>query len=174
MNADNDSSSTTTPSIMDKFPSLQVATAPMIGLYFCASWCPDCTAVTPALQKVMETIHSNKGEDHQQQPPFNLELFYVSSDTSAESMASYKPRIFQEIPFNALDERVALKQYFGTCAMKEMNQLHIQRTDRKHGIPTLILIETRTGKIVTENGLQNILSTPAETMIEQWKTLLSK
>jgi nucleoredoxin len=131
-----------------EFPSLSqsLSKAPILGLYFAASWCGDCDAVTPALAKV---IASQKKDEEL------VHIVYVSSDSSAKAMAAYKPEQFSEVPW-AAEERSSLKRFFGTCAGKERVSLGMAPTDRKHGTPTLILLDAQSGSILTESGVEQV------------------
>jgi thiol-disulfide isomerase/thioredoxin len=152
--------------LANKFPSLSksLSRAPIIGLYFAASWCGDCDAVTPALTKVI----ASQNEDEEL-----VHIVYVSSDTSAEEMAVYKPKQFSAVPWEAEKERSSIKRFFGTCAGKERESLGMSRTDRKHGTPTLILLDTQSGSILTESGVEQVESmVSAESVLEEWKSML--
>ena len=100
-----------------------------------------------------------------------LEVFYVSSDTTDAEMKAFQPDGIQGIPFHKADQRQSLKQHFRTCAAKEMEGLGI--TERKNGIPTLILIETATGRVITESAHDDVMKDKSsEQMVAQWKSLL--
>jgi thiol-disulfide isomerase/thioredoxin len=148
------------------FPSLSklLSRAPILGLYFAASWCGDCDAVTPALAKV---ITSQKKDE------VLVHIVYVSSDTSAKEMAAYKPEQFSAVPWEAEQERSSIKRFFGTCAGKERESLGMSQTDRKHGTPTLILLDTQSGLILTESGAEQVETMEsAESVLEEWKSML--
>jgi thiol-disulfide isomerase/thioredoxin len=149
-----------------EFPSLSqsLSKAPILGLYFAASWCGDCDAVTPALAKV---IASQKKDEEL------VHIVYVSSDSSAKAMAAYKPEQFSEVPWAAEEERSGLKRFFGTCAGKERAALGMAPTDRKHGTPTLILLDAQSGSILTESGVEQVeRMKSAESVLEGWKSML--
>jgi thiol-disulfide isomerase/thioredoxin len=149
-----------------EFPSLSqsISRAPILGLYFAASWCGDCDAVTPALAKV---IASQKNDE------VLVHIVYVSSDTSANEMAAYKPEQFSAVPWEAEKERSSIKRFFGTCAGKERESLGMALTDRKHGTPTLILLDTQSGLILTESGAEQVESMEsAESVLEEWQSML--
>jgi thiol-disulfide isomerase/thioredoxin len=152
--------------LANKFPSVSqsLSRAPILGLYFAASWCGDCGAVTPALAKVIAI--QKKGEEL-------VHIVYVSSDTSAEEMAVYKPKQFSAVPWEAEQERSNIKRFFGTCTGKERESLGISQTDRKHGTPTLILLDTQSGSILTESGVEQVESMKsAKSVLEEWKSML--
>jgi thiol-disulfide isomerase/thioredoxin len=150
-----------------EFPSLSqsLSRAPILGLYFAASWCGDCDAVTPALAKV---IASQKKDEEL------VHIVYVSSDDSAKTMAAYKPEQFSEVPWEAEQERSGLKRLFGTCAGKERAALGMAPSDRKHGTPTLILLDAQSGSIMTESGVEQVERMKSvESVLEGWKSMLS-
>jgi nucleoredoxin len=147
------------------FPSLSksLSRAPILGLYFAASWCGDCDAVTPALAKV---IASQKKDE------VLVHIVYVSSDTSAKEMAAYKPQQFSAVPWESEQERSSIKRFFGTCAGKERESLGMSQTDRKHGTPTLILLDTQSGVILTDSGAEQVESMESvESVLEEWKSM---
>ena len=46
-------------------------------------------------------------------------------------------------------------------------------TERKNGIPTFILLETATGRILTEDGVNDVMNgTSPESTFEKWRGLL--
>jgi thiol-disulfide isomerase/thioredoxin len=149
-----------------EFPSLSqsLSRAPILGLYFAASWCGDCDAVTPALAKVIAS---------QKEGEVLVHIVYVSSDTSAKEMAAYKPEQFSAVPWEAKQERSSIKRFFGTCAGKERESLGMSQTNRKHGTPTLILLDTQSGVILTECGVEQVESMESvESVLEEWKSML--
>jgi thiol-disulfide isomerase/thioredoxin len=152
--------------LANEFPSLSqsLSRAPILGLYFAASWCGDCDAVTPALAKVIASQKEGKVLVH---------IVYVSSDTSAKEMAAYKPEQFSVVPWEAKQERSSIKRFFGTCAGKERESLGMALADRKHGTPTLILLDTHSGLILTESGVEQVESMESvESVLEEWQSIL--
>jgi thiol-disulfide isomerase/thioredoxin len=153
------------PSIAAMMPSLELSKSkypPIMGLLFAASWCPDCFDVVPAVGKVAGTSSQSL-----------VEIIYVSSDTSEIEMLKFKPTDLKYIPFDAVQERSELKRKFRTCAAKEMNSLGL--ADRKNGIPTLILLESSTGRIVTENGVDHVMKSGSpESVLDGWRSMLSR
>jgi thiol-disulfide isomerase/thioredoxin len=152
--------------LANAFPSLSqsLSRAPILGLYFAASWCGDCDAVTPALAKV---IASQKKDEEL------VHIVYVSSDTCAEEMAAYKPEQFSAVPWEAEQERSSIKRFFGTCTGKERELLGISQTDRKHGTPTLFLLDAQSGSVLTESGVEQVeRMESAESVLGEWKSML--
>jgi nucleoredoxin len=140
--------------LSSKFPSVPV-TKPLLGLYFAASWCPDCTGVTPAVAAF----------DKAQTPDWNL--VYISSDRTAEQMTSNVPTEFLTVPFENVEERTELKRHFGACAGSETGPLSVQR---KFGLPTLLVIETATGKVISTDGVGDIRK--GDAALDYWKSLM--
>lgn len=157
------------------FPSLAepFARAPIVGLYFCASWCDDCWKATPIVEKVISNQTCDDYHENDNDDTCFVEVVYVSSDATAEDMAAYRPRIFSEIPFENQQERANLKRHFGVCAKKEMAALGMSDSDRKHGTPTLILLESSTGRILTEYGVSNCMKGgSAQDILAGWRRML--
>jgi nucleoredoxin len=152
---------------MEQFPTIR-SSAKIIGLYFCASWCPDCIAATPKLVKIIEASNDN---DTKTATKF-IDVFYISSDRSIEEMNKYKPSCFSEVHYSDVDLRTSLKKHFGTCAMKEVSELGMNIADRKHGVPTLILIDNKSGRVLTENGLSYGSSASSQKVLSDWQSLL--
>jgi hypothetical protein len=96
----------------------------------------------------------------------------VSSDSTEEQMLGYKPTVFPHIPFDSQD-RADLKLHFSTAAKKEMQDLGM--TDRKHGTPTLILIDTAKERILTEDGCDTFMNGESpEQVLQAWRKLLEE
>ena len=159
--------------LMTRFPSLAGSLAPttptpLLGLYFAAAWCPDCTGVTPVLDKVFT----------QQKPPKVFDLIYVSSDKDEAQLQGNLPSpSWGFVPFDHEQERSNLKRYFGACAAKEVALLDMKAEDRLSGIPTLILVDKKTGNIVTRDGVDDIMANNddnggAQAAVAKWKGLL--
>ena len=145
-----------------RFPSLQLdnndKTSPLVGLLFAASWCDDCWETVPVIEKVAQAF------------PKDIRMHYISSDRTAEEMNKYcNDAVFHSIPFENESERNALKRHFQTCAKKEMEQVGV--LERKHGTPTLIILDAATGKVVTENGVDDCMQ-KKEKAVEDWKAML--
>lgn len=155
-------------SLTDMLPSIDFGTSPpkMIGLLFAAKWCPDCTNVVPAIGKVTDAAASNEDDKDW------LKVIYVSSDIDEMSIQQFKPSTMLHIAHSAVDERTHIKQLYSTCAAKEMSALQIPT--RKNGIPTLILLNSITGTILSENGVEDVMdsATTEQQVLERWKQLL--
>lgn len=85
--------------------------------------------------------------------------------------ASHGPWPF--VPYNNLEELKAIKRYFGVCAGKEAPGLDMTGPGaRVSGIPTLLLIDSRTEEIVSRGGVEDIMQLSAADAIQKWGGLL--
>jgi Thioredoxin-like len=134
---------------------------PILGVLFAAAWCPDCADVVPAIGQLLTAIPDQSV----------IEIYYVASDTSEHEMHAFVPASLRVIPFAAADQRADLKRHFQVCAAKEMNDLGL--STRKSGIPTLLLIETATGRILSDAGVDHVMHGKcAESIFRKWAALL--
>jgi len=106
----------------------------MVSLYFSAHWCPPCRKFTPNLASVYKRIAAEK----------KWEVIFVSSDRDQEAFDEY----FGEQPWKALkyanrDLKATLSGKFGV-----------------QGIPTLIHLDPKTGKVFTKDGRSSIIEDP--------------
>jgi nucleoredoxin len=163
-------------SLSTKFPSLAqpMASSKVMGLYFAASWCPDCTGVTPIIDTMFKVAtsssissssldHSNLHND-----VHSLSMVYISSDTTEAQMTKYVPNGWTTVPFAHVEERTGLKRDFGTCSGSEAGPLKVSR---KFGIPTLIVIQSDTGKILTTKGVDDVMK-DTNGALEKWLTMM--
>jgi nucleoredoxin len=134
---------------------------PILGVLFAAAWCPDCADVVPAIGRLLDAIPDQSV----------IEIYYVASDTSESEMHAFVPPSLRVIPFAATDQRADIKRHFQVCAQKEMNDLGL--SSRKSGIPTLLLIETATGRILSDAGVDHVMHGKcAESVFRKWAALL--
>jgi len=101
-----------------------------VGLYFSAHWCPPCRGFTPKLAKQYTEYYKEKG----------LEIVFVSSDRDQASFDSY----FGEQPWLALP--------FSAREAKE----RLNRRFKVQGIPTLVIVDPATGKLINANGREAV------------------
>lgn len=143
---------------LQSFPSLQYAlsNSEITLLYFAASWCPMSTPVTEKIDEVFQDVLLDPpGEDDS---PRNLvqrhgvSLVYVSSDRTEEEMQEYIKPKWMVVPFES-EEREALKRRFATCARRELQELGMER---KHEIPTLIVLSGPTHSVLTFHGIKDM------------------
>mmetsp|Transcript_13474 Transcript_13474/g.15367 ORF Transcript_13474/g.15367 Transcript_13474/m.15367 type:complete len:197 (-) Transcript_13474:1150-1740(-) len=96
---------------------------PLVGFYFGAKWCPPCRAFSPVLSEFAKNNASN------------FSVIYVSVDHSAKDCEEFtKGKSFLSIPYETGIRQVLLEK-FGVKMF-----------------PTLIVCDTRTGKVVTRWG----------------------
>lgn len=97
-----------------------------VGLYFSAKWCGPCRKFTPALA---EAYAERTAKDE-------IEIVFVSSDSDVESFWLY----FEEMPWLALpfEDRELAEDISAKFGIK--------------GVPTLVILETATGRVVTSDG----------------------
>jgi thiol-disulfide isomerase/thioredoxin len=146
-----------------RFPSLApifAAKPALVGLLFATSWCPDCWPVVPRIKGLVKAFDGTA----------DLSIVYISSDDTAEQMASYKPAVLAEIPFANVEERSDLKRLTKTCARKEMTAVGM--TSREHGTPTLILLNAETGATLTADGVKDVMELAPVDVLAKWKALL--
>jgi len=111
--------------------------------------------VTP----LVSTVYQNQAKPDNIALKKELNILYVSSDDSSTQMEQYFHKeniMFQAIPFDNVEERTSLKQYFGACAGREAGLLSMTGGKRKYGIPTLIVLDCATEQIVTVNGVDDL------------------
>ena len=146
-----------------RFPSLAAplqSSTPLLGLYFASSWCSDCTAVTPSVDAFAAASKDS------------VQVIYVSSDASETQMKQTVPSSFGFVPFDCVEERDNLKRHFGVCAAKEREALGLSPEERKFGIPTLIVLERATGKVLTTEGVEDIVNSNGESAVKKWKAMV--
>ena len=105
----------------------------LIGLYFSASWCPPCQAFTPSLVEWFTDLTS-EGKKLEGK----LEIVYISSDENETEFQGY----FNKMPWYALP-------YADRDRKKSITEQYLVS-----GIPTLIFIDSKTGKVNTKEGRQ--------------------
>lgn len=104
-----------------------------------------------------------------------FDLVYVSSDNDSDQMKGELEAGWDAIAFEKVEERSNLKKYFGVCAFKEMVGLGITSEQRKGGIPTLILLEKETCKVLAADAIPDAMSgKKADDILDLWKSLLPK
>jgi thiol-disulfide isomerase/thioredoxin len=109
----------------------------VLGLYFSAHWCPPCRGFTP---KLAQTYQHIKKADCK---PF--EIVFISSDHNQGQFDAY----FAEMPWLALP--------FGQRAVKD----ELSKKFEVDGIPSLILLDAKTGAVISADGRAALSSDPA-------------
>jgi nucleoredoxin len=160
--------------LSQKFPSLSIPlqTSRVLGLYFAASWCPDCIPVSPRLKAFYNQALTL--QDRTESKFF--EVVYVTSDMNSQQMEEDYRNAHANWPYvhiDNTDELKAIKRHFGVCAGKEAPLLGLTGPGmRKSGIPTLLLLNSRTEKTISTNGVDDILSLSVDDALEKWNKLL--
>jgi len=141
--------------------SFALQNSDLLALYFAASWCPMSTPTSRALDDafgkngVLLTPEGGRK---------TLSVVYVSSDKTLDEYNGYiHDRNWIAIPFES-PQRSQLKRHFSTCAHRELEELGI---DRKHEIPTIIVIDSQTQGIITTNGADDV-DQMGEGALEHW------
>ena len=129
------------PSVMSKDVNL-VDVAPLLkskkylGVYFSAHWCPPCRAFTPALTAFYNQM--------KQRSPGEFEVLFVSFDHEQTAFRSYWDSMpWPAMPFQAAEGK-RLSNAWGV-----------------QGIPSLVILETATGRIVNYNAKSAVDSDPS-------------
>ena len=109
----------------------------VVGLYFSAHWCPPCRAFTP---KLAETYNNIKKVGDKV-----FEIVFISSDKDQAQFDSY----FAEMPWLAVPF--------------EQSGLRTQLSNKFEvgGIPTLVLLNAKTGTVITADGRAALSRDPA-------------
>jgi hypothetical protein len=131
----------------------------LLGIYFAAAWCPDSTEAT---NKLAEVASENKDR---------ITIVYCSSDYTKTQMTEYTPDSFQTVPFDNEDERADIKRYFGACGAKEVEKLNMTPAQREHGLPTLIVLDRETEKVLTTGGAEDVVKDP-KIAVDCWMGLV--
>jgi len=112
-----------------EIPTSELSTAKggVIGIYFSAHWCPPCRGFTPKLAEVYNELKEAKKD---------FEIVFVSWDSDDNSFKEYhKSMPWLAIPFDKSDVKDPLTEKY------EVN-----------GIPSLVLLESDTGEVITKEG----------------------
>jgi len=99
----------------------------VVGIYFSAHWCPPCRGFTPVLAESYKKIRAAGKK---------FDVVFASSDKNQGAFDSY----FKEMPWKALpySDRDRKNKLSGKFKVS--------------GIPTLILLDPKTGKVIDANG----------------------
>lgn len=120
----------------------------VVCLYFSAQWCPPCRAFSPLL---IEFYNKHAAKE-------KLEIIYVSSDRSIPQFEEY----YGKMPWLAIpsDEAGAKVKNF------------LAQNLKISGIPSMVVLDVKTGKFISNNGREQVSSAGVEKgkeLIDQWK-----
>ena len=109
----------------------------VVAIYFSAHWCPPCRSFTPVLAETYITYQEDCSDED---TPFRI--VFVSSDKTLSEFSSY----FNSMPFLALP-------YSASGIKRKLSNIFSIR-----GIPSLVVLDAKTGKILSSNGRNDIVS----------------
>ena len=145
--------------------SFALQNSDLVALYFAASWCPMSTPISIALDKAFG--NSNDVLTSEKEGRKKLSIVYVSSDKTIEEYNEYiKNRNWLAVPFDS-PQRNQLKRHFSTCAHRELKELGF---DRKHEIPTIIIIDSKSQGVITTSGADHI-DDMGEAALDHWSDM---
>jgi thiol-disulfide isomerase/thioredoxin len=112
------------------------ALAPVVGLYFGASWCTPCRQALPAL---LSAAAAARAAGH------GLDIVYVSNDKDQEEFDEYRGHMpdWYAVPFSDAERLAALAHRYELQA-----------------IPALVLLD-RDGVVLTQHGRQALTEAPS-------------
>jgi nucleoredoxin len=110
----------------------------VLGLYFSAHWCPPCRGFTPTLASWY------KDKKPSAKPP--MDLVFISSDKTKDEFDSYHREMgFPALAFADRKRKEDLSEVLGV-----------------EGIPTLVFIDPKTGKVLVKDGRARVTASPDE------------
>lgn len=118
--------------------------ADIVLLYFSASWCGPCKGFSPMLAEFYTKAAESNG----------VRIVFVSSDKDQPSFDAY----FSTMPW------YALPQTANDIQKKLATILQIQ------GIPSVIVLEAKSGKFITDDGRNHVLQAKGD--VENYKALI--
>jgi nucleoredoxin len=124
----------------------------LVLLYFSASWCPPCQAFSPVLKDFYGLL----------QEAHKFEIVYVSSDRTLGDFEEY----YGIMPW------LAIPMTRGAPEIKKI----LSRLLQIRGIPTLIVLDPKTGKFITNDAKIDILGAAGnlnkyKEIIAKWKSM---
>lgn len=106
----------------------------IVGIYFSAHWCPPCKAFTPRLAQFYTNMQKSGRK---------FEIVFASSDKSQAQFDEY----YGEMPWAALP--------YGDARIRKLSSKF-----KVQGIPTLVLVDAATGKLVQDAGRAKVMGDP--------------
>ena len=122
----------------------------LVGLYFSAKWCPPCRQFSPILKDFYKAC-AKEGR---------LEIIYISSDQSLSEFQEY----YGTMPWLSLPE--------GSSPTSQIKTTLSQKLQIR-GIPTLVVLDAKTGKFVTNSGREDVMKAQKSPLVavEKWKAI---
>jgi nucleoredoxin len=121
-----------------------IPSAPVVGYYFSAHWCPPCRAFTPVLSKFYNTVNSKEKK---------IEIVFFSSDSDEDSYKSY----FGTMPWLAME-------------FKSQVKTDLSKANGITGIPSFLIVKD--GKVVLRDGRSGVASAKSESeqleLVDDW------
>ncbi|CAL4062114.1 unnamed protein product [Meganyctiphanes norvegica] len=108
----------------------------IIALYFSANWCPPCRNFTPQLVAIYKHLKENTKQQ--------LEVVLVSSDQDDQAFQDY----YRDMPWLALPYQDSKRK------------LRLSRRFRVASIPSLVLLDSRSGRVITRTATEKVVSDP--------------
>jgi len=113
---------------------------PYLGLYFSAHWCPPCRHFTPELSRWF-TGGGSEG----------IDIVFISSDNDQTSFDEY----FASMPWHALP-------------YSEADNTALRDKYKVQGIPTLVVLSSETGELITDSARQDIVIKDPQATLSAW------
>jgi nucleoredoxin len=121
----------------------------LVLLYFSASWCGPCKTFSPILAQFYNAIAKDA----------KIEIVYISSDRSVEDFEAY----YGKMPW------LSIPLVEGSAKIKNS----LSQTLRIAGIPTLVVLDAKTGEFITGLAREEVTSvgsdkTKAKELVGKW------
>jgi nucleoredoxin len=115
--------------------SSKLADCDAVAIYFSAHWCPPCRGFTPKLADIYKGLKASGKK---------FEVVFASSDSDQAAFDSYLGEMpWLALPYSARQEKEALSKKF-----------------KVSGIPTLVIVDGKTGELITTDGRSAITEDP--------------
>jgi len=110
----------------------------ILGLYFSAHWCPPCRGFTPTL--------ASWYKDKKPSAKPTMDIVFISSDKTSDEFESYHKEMgFPALAYSDRKRKEELSDVLGV-----------------EGIPTLVFIDPKTGKVLVKDGRSRVSGSPDE------------
>jgi len=117
-------------------PTSALASCEAVGIYFSAHWCPPCKGFTPQLGATYEKVVAAGKK---------MSVIFVSSDKSPSEFKDY----FGSMP-----------KTWGAIPSGDKRKDALSKLFEVEGIPTLVILDAKTGAVINANGRGAIASDP--------------